>query len=182
MKILIVHHQTFRYPVHTHLSPPKPPATFKRLYDHPMTRYRRRDIFSQPWCHMYLLYFIAILQWSIGHPSSASIDGGFWLELLVRQMIFSRIPPKQCASRWLCGVFVIFFLAGRPPDMVSIIRQGPLFPTKKISMPPGVATRTKFSILWWHTWFLRLQPSVLPGRRGGRRRKLTQNWWYLWCP
>jgi hypothetical protein len=47
-----------------------------------------------------LLYFIAILQWSIGHPSSASIDGGFWLELVVRQMMFSRIPPKQCASRW----------------------------------------------------------------------------------
>jgi hypothetical protein len=60
----------------------------------------------------YLLYFIAILQWSIGHPSSASIDGGFWLELVVRQMMFSRIPPKQCASRWLWGVHVIFFLAG----------------------------------------------------------------------
>jgi hypothetical protein len=27
-------------------------------------------------------------------------------------MIFSRIPPKQCASRWLWGVLVIFFLAG----------------------------------------------------------------------
>jgi hypothetical protein len=59
-----------------------------------------------------LTYFIAILQWSIGHPSSASIDGGFWLELVVRQMMFSRIPPKQCASRWLWGVHVIFFLAG----------------------------------------------------------------------
>jgi hypothetical protein len=42
-------------------------------------------------------YFIAILQWSIGHLSSASIDGGYWLELLARQMIFSHIPPKQCA-------------------------------------------------------------------------------------
>jgi hypothetical protein len=57
-------------------------------------------------------YFIAILQWSIGHQSSASIGGDFWLELVVRQMIFSRIPPKQCASRWLWGVHVIFFLAG----------------------------------------------------------------------
>jgi hypothetical protein len=27
-------------------------------------------------------------------------------------MMFSRIPPKQCASRWLWGVHVIFFLAG----------------------------------------------------------------------
>jgi hypothetical protein len=27
--------------------------------------------------HYLLTYFIAILQWSIGHPSSASIDGGF---------------------------------------------------------------------------------------------------------
>ncbi len=60
----------------------------------------------------YLLYFIAILQWSIGHPSSASIDGSFLLELVVRQMMFSCIPPKQCASRWLWGVHVIFFLAG----------------------------------------------------------------------
>jgi hypothetical protein len=59
-----------------------------------------------------LLYFIAILQWSIGHLSSAFIGGDFWLELVVRQMIFSRIPPKQCASRWLWGVHVIFFLAG----------------------------------------------------------------------
>ncbi len=59
-----------------------------------------------------LTYFIAILQWSIGHPFSASIDGGFWLELVVRQMMFSHIPPKQCASRWLWGVHVIFFLAG----------------------------------------------------------------------
>jgi hypothetical protein len=43
-----------------------------------------------------LLYFIAILQRSIGHPSSASIGGDFWLELVVRQMMFSRIPPKLC--------------------------------------------------------------------------------------
>ncbi len=62
-----------------------------------------------------LTYFIAILQWSIGHPSSATIDGDFWLELVVRQMMFSRIPPKQCASRWLWGVHVIFFLAGSIP-------------------------------------------------------------------
>ncbi len=40
----------------------------------------------------YLLYFIAILQWNIGHLPSASIDGGSWLELVVRQRI-SRIPP-----------------------------------------------------------------------------------------
>ncbi len=62
--------------------------------------------------NIFFFFFIAILQWSIGHPSSASIDGGFWLELVVRQMMFSRIPPKQCASRWLWGVHVIFFLAG----------------------------------------------------------------------
>ncbi len=59
-----------------------------------------------------LTYFIAILQWSIGHQLSASIDGGFWLELVVRQMMFSRVPPKQCASRWLWSVHVIIFLAG----------------------------------------------------------------------
>jgi hypothetical protein len=59
-----------------------------------------------------LLYFIAILQWSIGHQPSDSIGGGFWLEFVVRQMIFSHIPSKQCASRWLWGVHVIFFLAG----------------------------------------------------------------------
>jgi hypothetical protein len=46
-----------------------------------------------------LLYFIAILQWSIGHPSSASIGDDFWLELVVRQMMFSRIPPKQEAIK-----------------------------------------------------------------------------------
>ncbi len=62
-----------------------------------------------------LTYFIAILHWIIGHPSSASIDGGFWLELVVCQMMFSRIPPKQCVFRWLWGVLVIFFLAGSIP-------------------------------------------------------------------
>ncbi len=61
---------------------------------------------------LYLLYFIAILHWSIGHRSSASIDGGSWMELVVCQMIFFRILPKQCASRWLWGVHVISFLAG----------------------------------------------------------------------
>jgi hypothetical protein len=61
---------------------------------------------------LYLLYFIAILQWSTNHRSSASIDGGLWLELVVRPMMFSHIPPKLCASRWLWGVHVIFFLAG----------------------------------------------------------------------
>jgi hypothetical protein len=61
------------------------------------------------WVFTYLLYFIAILQWSIGHPFSASIGGDFWLELVVRQMIFSRIPSKQCASRWqLWGNFWVF--------------------------------------------------------------------------
>jgi hypothetical protein len=51
---------------------------------------------------LYLLYFyfIAILQWSIGPQLSDSIGGDFWLELVVRQMMFSRIPPKQCASKW----------------------------------------------------------------------------------
>jgi hypothetical protein len=74
---------------------------------------------------VYLLtYFIAILQWSIGHPSSASIDGGFWLELVVRQMMFSRIPPKQCASRWLWGVHVIFFLASYSLCGLYILCQG----------------------------------------------------------
>jgi hypothetical protein len=72
---------------------------------HPIYGRLRSKIYNS-----YLLYFIAILQWSIGHPSSASIDGGFWLELVVRQMMFSRIPPKQCASRWLWGVHVIFVI------------------------------------------------------------------------
>ncbi len=43
-------------------------------------------------------YFIAILQWSIVHLSSASIDGGFWLKLVFRQMIFFRILIR-------CGKF-----------------------------------------------------------------------------
>ncbi len=69
-------------------------------------------VFCVPETANYLLYFIAILQWSIGQPSSASIShDGSWLELVVRQMIFSRIPPKQCAFRWLWSVHVIFFLA-----------------------------------------------------------------------
>jgi hypothetical protein len=72
----------------------------------------KRSIFLGIQRGSYLLYFIAILHWSIGHPSSASIDGGFWLELVVRQKASFRIPPKQCASRWLWGVLVIFFLAG----------------------------------------------------------------------
>jgi hypothetical protein len=57
----------------------------------------------------YFFYFIAILQWSIGHPSSASIGGDFWLELVVRHMMFSRIPPKQCASRWFQALWSWFF-------------------------------------------------------------------------
>jgi hypothetical protein len=50
-----------------------------------------------------LTYFIAILQWSmsIDHQPSVSIGDGFWHELVVRQMMFFRIPQKQCASRWL---------------------------------------------------------------------------------
>jgi hypothetical protein len=39
---------------------------------------------------LYLPYFIAIIQWSIGHQLSASIGGGFWLELVVRQ---NSAPP-----------------------------------------------------------------------------------------
>ncbi len=58
-----------------------------------------------------LIYFIAILQWSIGNQFWASNDVDVWRHLEVLRRT-SRFLPIQCASRWFWGVPAISFLAG----------------------------------------------------------------------